>query len=210
MTEFAHFILAGFLRHPSGRLEPFEMRIDPPTIMSEGVFACEVRSSLLHENPHLVRSRLSHDAWAKAFELIMRVLRLEGKPLVDKNGEPISVPSPPRDRACVEEESKLNVKGIDPIFRVAGWTQLPGSERRRIELAIWPPFEQEHGIYCAPMRCGLRRNGEVMCSYGASPEQALYLAHRYLQIEVEHRGIMDDQGRPIEIPVPPEPPLPPP
>jgi hypothetical protein len=207
MPEFSSFALKGFLRASSGRLEPFSLDIDPPASTSQGLFQCNVHCSLLHDNPHPVHSRLYADAWAKAFELVHRMIRFEDKELVDDKGTPIPLPSPARDPACVKEEEQPDVAGVVPIFRVEGWTKRRGPETRRVELAIWPAFEKEHGTFCAPMRCGLRRNGQVMCSYGASPEQAVYLAFKYLQIEIEHDEISDDKGRPLDIPLSPEPPL---
>jgi hypothetical protein len=102
--------------------------------------------------------------------------------------------------------SPPNVEGVEPIFRIEGWATANVDGRTRVELAIWPPV-RDNPDYFAPMRCGLRRGGEVLRSYGVSPEQAVHLAFKYLQIEVDLRGITDDAGRPIVLPIPPEPPL---
>ncbi len=101
-----------------------------------------------------------------------------------------------------------SVEGIEPIYRISGWATANVDNRRRVELAIWPPFEEEPGTFCAPMRCGFAFRGLVKCSYGVSPEQALHLAFKFLQSEIDYRQITYDDGRLIEVPVPPEPPLP--
>jgi hypothetical protein len=206
VDEIEPFSLSAFLRDRLGNIRPVSIRITRPATTPAGVFACEVRSSLLLHDPHPVYSGLPHDAWAKAFAVLRNALRNGGYELVDGKGSLLILPNPPRDHSWVPPPTQPNIAGIEPSFRAEGWTRW-GGEPRLVELAVWPPFEEEPGTYCAPMRCGLMRGGQVICSYGASPEQAVHLAHKYLQIEVDFRKIIDEAGRPIEIPIPPEPPL---
>lgn len=169
---------------------------------------CVIRSSVLSWNPYRVYSGLEHDAWAAAFEVLHNALRIDGKSLVDADGERVALPSPPRDSSWVPPLQIPDVTGIEPVYSIEGWARKSGREPRRFELAIWPPFEEEPGTFCAPMRCTLRRERPLVCSYGAFPEQAVYLAYAYLRVETETYEMTDDEGRPIVVPSPPEPPLP--
>src|SRR5262249_8272476 len=141
---------------------------------------------------------------------LSQALRQRGGVLLNEQGERTKLPAPPRDRSWVGALSAPEVAGIEPIYRIEAWVRSGVDDKQRVELAIWPPFAEEPGTDCAPMRCGLWRGGKVICSYGVSAEQAVYLAYKYLQIEVEHRKIIGDDGRLIDLPIPPEPPLPPP
>jgi hypothetical protein len=208
MTEKETFVLQAFLKGPSCALHPIVVSIEPPTKTPEGSFICLVRCSALNHDPYPVYSGLEHDAWAKAFELLDRTLRLEGKEIVDKDGRPLPLPSPPRDRSWVPGLRAPDVTNIEPLYRVEGWAKRLGRDPQRVELAIWPPFEEEPGTFCAPTKCALRRDGAVICSYGAFPEQAVYLAYAYLRIETESYEIIDDQGHLVVVPSPPQPPLP--
>jgi len=169
---------------------------------------CVIRSSILSWNPYRVYSELEHDAWAAAFDVLRDALRIDGKTIVDADGQLVALPSPPRDHSWVPPLHIPDVTGIEPIYRVECWAKRRGREKRRVELAIWPPFEKVPGTFCAPIKCTLRSERPLICSYGAFPEQAVYLAYAYLRIETEAYDLTDDEGRPIVIPTPPEPPLP--
>jgi len=206
MADFEPFVLDAFISDSQGSIRPIRIVVEIPVLMPDGSFKCDVHSSMLSKHPHPVYSGLPYDAWAKAFELLRNTLSDDRHELVDGVGNRLSLPSPPRDRSWVPSPDTQVKRGIEPIFRVEGWTKKDGS-KTRIELAIWPPFEEERGVFCAPMKCGMRRGGAVMCSYGASPEQAVYLAYGYLRIEIEFREIFDIDGKPLVIPTIPEPPL---
>jgi len=202
------YLFSGFIYLASGKREPVSIRIDPPAETPDPLFECEIRSNLLSSYPYRVCSPLAHDAWAEAFEVLNDVLKRRRAYLVDHEDCRIELPSPPRDRSWVTPRPPPNVHGIAPLFRIEGWATGAGGKRQRAEMAIWPPFEEEPGTFCAPIRCNLLRGGGPGCSYGASAEQAVYLAHRILVAEAEYPGVVDSEGNPIKIPIPPEPPLP--
>jgi hypothetical protein len=202
------YLFSGFICLANGERQPALIRVDPPAETPDPLFECEIRSNLLLSDPYRVYSPLAHDAWAEAFEVLSNALRLEQAHLIDQEGRRVELPSPPRDRSWVTPARIPDVRGIEPIFSVKGWATRVGRKGEPVEMAIWPPFEEEPLAYCAPIRCNLLRDGESGCSYGASAEQAVYLAHRILQSEAEYLGVVDSVGRPIEIPLPPEPPLP--
>lgn len=198
---------SGFLYRSNGAKEAITITVGVPEEAPDQSYFCEIRTRLLPTDPYRVYSRLKNDAWAKAFELLHNALKHTDGVLLNGKGEQVELPSPPRDRSWVGPPTVPNIERVEPIYRIEGWAKDHAGERRRVELAVWPPFEEEPGTFCAPMRCGLRRGGEVICSYGATPAQAVQLAYKYLQIEVECRPVTDDDGRPIDIPIPPEPPL---
>ncbi len=202
------YVFSGFVSHVDGRKERIAITVNVPKKTPDPLFCCEIETSLLSKSPYRVFSMLAHDAWAEAFEILNQVLREEDLILVNEKGDRVELLSPPRDLSWARPPTLPNVAGIEPIYRTEGWAKDYAGERRRVELAVWPPFEEEPGIFCAPMRCGLMNGGQLRCSYGATSEQAVHLAHKYLQIEVECRPVTDDDGRPLDIPIPPEPPLP--
>jgi hypothetical protein len=204
----APYVFSGFISRFDGCREPISITVSAPKKISEPLFCCEIETSLLTKSPYRIFSMLAHDAWAEAFETLNRVLQEERLFLVNQSGDRVELPSPPRDLSWVGPPTIPNVEGVKPIYRIEGWARGYAGEKRRVELAVWPPFEEEPGTFCAPMRCGLMSGGQVRCSYGATPEQAVHLAHKYLQIEVECRPVTDDDGRPLDIPIPPEPLLP--
>lgn len=200
------YIFNGHISRADGSPEPISIQVAVPEKTSDPLYRCVIRSTLLPKTPYRVYSGLAHDAWAEAFEVLNQALRQADAVLLDDKGGRVELPSPPRDLSWVRPPRIPEVVGIEPIYRVAGWVRKPGLEPQRVELAIWPALEEESGTFCAPMRCALRRRGTVMCSYGASAEQAVYLAYKYLRIEVEHDVITDNDGRLLDIPIPPEPP----
>lgn len=205
------FVLSAFLEDRAGNREPVEIQVAPPVATEFNSFQCEIRSSMLQKNPHHVYSGLSHDAWANAFQAISSWLEADGKQLVDRHGRAVVLPSPPRDRSWIPPRKHPDVTGLTPLYRMEGWAHPKDGPRQRVELAVWPAFEEEPGVFCAPIRSGLRQGGKVICSYGASAEQAVFLAYKFLRTEVEHSRVQDDAGALIDIPIPPEPtPIPPP
>lgn len=201
------YIFSGFVVYADGRRNQVAINVAIPTKTPDSDYCCEIQTNLLSKSPYRVYSGLPHDAWAEAFEVLNLRLRQKSAFLLNEKGERAELPSPPRDRSWVRPPTVPNVEGIEPLYRVTGWATSTG-ERRPVDLALWPPFEEEPGTFCAPMRCGLMFGGEVRCSYGATPEQSVYLGHKYLRLEVDVRKVVDEAGRPIVIPIPPEPPLP--
>jgi hypothetical protein len=195
----------GSVREANGKSRPISIAVSAPMATPDGLYLCEIHSDLLEHSPHRVYSALEHDAWAAAFEMLNQVLQRAGANLFDERGSGVELPSPPRDRSWIRPSRMPSLAGLEPIYRVEGWSKQNEGGAKRVELAIWPPFEEEPGTYCAPMRCGLMRGGQVICSYGATAEQSVYLAYKYLQLEVECRPVVDDNDEQIEIPVPPEP-----
>lgn len=202
------YIFDGFISRGGGPRAPIAIEVMVPEKHTDRLFRCEIRTGLLATSPYRVYSGLAHDAWAEAFEILNRVLQEDDAILQTKAGERVQLPAPQRDRSWVRPPTIPSIEGVEPTYRIEGWATDYFGERRRIELAVWRPFEEEPGIFCAPMRCGLMNGGQVRCSYGATPEQAVHLAHKYLQIEVETRPVTDDSGRLLDIPIPPEPLLP--
>jgi len=202
------YLFDGFICLANGKREPVSIRIDPPAETPDPLLECEIRSSLLPSYPYRVSSPLAHDAWAAAFEVLNDALKRRRAYLVDQEDRRVELPSPPRDRSWVTPRPPPNVSGIEPLIRIEGWATRAGRKRQRVEMAIWPPFEEEPGTFCAPFRCNLLLKGEPGCSYGESAEQAVYLAHRILQSEVDRLDVVDSAGHSIEILIPPEPPLP--
>jgi hypothetical protein len=200
--EFVGFVIRG------GRTkEPARIHVSAPEPTQDHFFRCDITTNLFSTSPHRVYSALAHDAWSAAFEVLRHELQRTHSVLLNEQDAHVDLPSPPRDRSWVPPPRVPNVEGIEPIYRTRGWATSSAGEKQSVELAIWPPFEEEPGTFCAPMRSGLM-NGQVRCSYGVSPEQAVHLAYKYLQVEIEHRRIADDIGRLIEVPITPEPPLP--
>jgi hypothetical protein len=197
----------GTIRLGDGSQKPASIVVAAPRETSDPLFMVEIRSGLLPKEPYRVFSESADDAWAEAFDVLRQALEEADGILCDERGEPTELPTLSRDRSHAPTPGP-DVTGAKPIYRTIGWVRMPGSAPRELQLAIWPAFEEEAGVFCAPMRCGLMRNGDVMCSYGATPEQAVYLAYKYLQTEVEFRSITDADGKLLEIPIPPEPPLP--
>jgi hypothetical protein len=208
MTETAHFRLNAFLKNAAGEAHPIEILVEGPSLTVESTYQCTIRTSILNQNPYRVYSGLAHDAWAEAFEVLNRALVAADAVLFDEQGKCVELPSPPRDRSWVPPPRIPVVDGIDPIYRAEGWAKRPDREPRRIELAIWPPFEEEPGTFCAPMKNTLRGERPLICSYGAFPEQAVYLAYSFLRVTTETYELSDDKGQSIIVPSPPEPPLP--
>lgn len=192
----------------NGKREPVSIRIDPPAETPDPLLECVIRSNLLPSYPYRVCSPLAHDAWAAAFEVLNDALNLRRAYLVDHEDRRVELPSPPRDRSWVTPRPPPNVSGIEPVFRIEGLATRAGRKRQPVKMAIWPPFEEEPGTFCAPIRCNLMRGGEPRCIYGASAKQAVYLAYRILMAQADYLGFTDTAGHPIKIPLPPEPPLP--
>jgi hypothetical protein len=201
------YTFSGWIKFADGKTDSVTINVRIPTLTSDSLYRCEIESNLLSARPYRVYSGLQHDAWAEAFEVLRQFLRVRQGVLVDEKGRQVDLPSPQRDRSWVPPPRVPNVESIEPIYRTGGWVRSEAGEKRSVELAIWPPFEEEPGTFCAPMRCGLMNGGQVRCSYGVSPEQAVHLAYKYLQIEIQYRKITDADGQLIEVPITPEPPL---
>jgi len=157
-------------------------------------------------SPHRFSSALAHDAWALAFEWLHSWLRWNGKRLVDEEGAPIVLPSPPRDTSWqTPSPPPPDVAGVAPIFRAEGWATKSCPSRQRVELAIWPAVEEEADLFCAPTLCTFFFGGKLKCVYGVSVKQAVFHAYQQMQVAAEHYAIVDDDGQAISVPLPPEP-----
>ena len=211
MAEIVPFALTGFLVDPAGNRERIDIRVDTPVKCEGEWYRCDVRSSLLSHDPHPVYSGLAHDAWARAFAALHDWLRAEGKHLVDEQSRSIELPLPPRDNSWTQPSDHPDIRERAPLYRVEAWANPVDAPRQRAELAVWPAFEESPDVFCAPIRCGLRRGGSVICCYGASRDQAEFLAFGYLRREAEYSRITDADGKPIMVPEMAEPaPIPPP
>jgi hypothetical protein len=205
------FALNAFLEDSAGNREPVEIQVDPPLRSEDGWYSCAISSSILEKSPHRCHSALPHDAWACAFESLRNWISALGKCLVDDHGRPIALPSPPGDRSWVPPPTIPDVSGKEPVFRAGGWVQRPGCDRQHVEFAIWPCFEEEPDIFCAPTLFSLSFEGKPRCVYGASAAQANFLAYQRMKMFAEHYAVADENGTPVEVPLPPEPePIPPP
>ncbi len=136
------YIFNGSISRDNGKPEPITIKVSAPEKTSDPLYRCEIQSSLLSKVPYLVYSGLAHDAWAEAFEILNQALRAAAAVLLNAQGMRVELPAPPRDRSWVPPPRIPVVEGIDPIYRAEGWAKRPDREPRRVELAIWPPFEE--------------------------------------------------------------------
>lgn len=89
----------------------------------------------------------------------------------------------------------------DAVYRFAAQVRREGRRNEAFHVSIFPPEQTEAGDSVCSLSC-LYLGERPFSIYGIDPAQVLQLAHRFVEISLEHMNarLVDAEGRLVDLP----------